>query len=139
MKRKLGWLAYLLATAFALGVMATLVAYAWRGLSADKAGTGAVGFGTPMVLAGLTAGGLAARERFLRRVLGWTSALVGFASGLCLLACVAAMVRSSQTFDSGSARSLAAMGMGVMMILAGGAGIAWLVGAPGAEAPAEQE
>lgn len=132
MKRQLGWLSYLLTLAFAVGLALTLVAFAWLGLDKDKAGVGTIGFGVPLVMSALVAGGLSSGERGLRAVLGWSGALVGFACGVALLICVASMVASDQRYNSSSPQVLASVGFGILMVLCGGAGIGWLTSRGGA-------
>lgn len=127
MKKQLGWLTYLLLVAFTAGLLLTLIGFAWSRLSDDKAGIGVLGFGLPMLLAGLAAHGLSTDQRRLRFLLGWTGTIAGLICGVCLLVCVAGMVLSTAEFTGSSPESLSCVGFGVLMLLCGGLGIAWLI------------
>jgi len=141
MRKQLGWLAYLLLVAFTAGLLLTVIGYAWSRLSGDKAGIGVLGFGLPMLLAGLATHGLSRDERRLRLLLGWTGTIVGMVCGVCLLVCVAGMVLSAACFTGDSPEILASLGFGVLMLLYGGLGIAWLIAnhAPEPEKPDADE
>jgi len=127
MKRQLGWLAYLLLVAFTVGLLLTLVGFAWNGLSREKAGIGVLGFSLPLFLTGLATHALSRDEKCLRAVLGWTGTIAGLISGIALLACVVGMVLSAGEVPGSSPRALASLGFGLLMLVCGGLGIAWLV------------
>jgi hypothetical protein len=127
MRKQLGWLAYFLLVAFTAGLLLTMIGFAWSRLPGDKAGIGVLGFGLPMLLAGLATHGLSGDERRLRMFLGWTGTVAGMICGVCLLVCVASMVLSAASFTGASPEILASVGFGVLMLLCGGLGIAWLI------------
>src|SRR5205085_308145 len=73
MKPLLGWLTFVLAIAFAAGLLLTIGGYAWGSVEGGTGFFGFFGFGIPMLLTGGASWGLWQLSPPHLTVLGWTA------------------------------------------------------------------
>jgi peptidoglycan/LPS O-acetylase OafA/YrhL len=93
----LGWLTFLLATAFAILLLLTLISSSWLELSINKGLYGFFGFGIPMIAVGAGAAELWSDDKPLKKLLGWTSTVTGILCGVAVLSLVADWVFFERT------------------------------------------
>lgn len=89
MKDTLGWLAFGLGLAFAVGQYLGMTLEAWFPQMPSNGFVSFFGFGLPMVVLGVLAAGLWSRRRDLRIYLGWTAVVIALVWGISLLFLVA--------------------------------------------------
>lgn len=97
MRIHLGWLTFLLATAFAILLLLTLFRSSWLELSIDKGLFGFFGFGLPMVAVGVGTAELWSDDKPLKKLLGWASTVTGIICGVAVLFLVADWVFFERT------------------------------------------
>jgi hypothetical protein len=84
-RTQLGWLSFLLAKAFAGGLVLTLIGATWLGVEGRNGAIGFFGFGIPMIVADLGTAALWSGEKSLQKTLGWSSTVTGLVCGVARL------------------------------------------------------
>jgi hypothetical protein len=125
MRIALGWLTFILAGAFALGLLLSLEENVWGTLPNQRALVGFCGFGLPMIFAAWGTAALWSGAINCQKLLSWSSTLVALASGICLL-----LVVIEGVANGGSNHRLSVghfFGFGTTMLLCGTFGIVTLL------------
>ena len=131
MRTQLGWLSFLLAVIFAVGLVLSLIGATWFGVSGRSGLVGFFGFGIPMIITGLGASALWSDEKPLQKTLGWTSTVVGLTCGVALFILVAGWVLSDNQSYGPKGSIGHFFGFGTTMLFCGGFGIAKLLESEG--------
>ncbi len=129
----LGWLTFIFTIASAAGMLVSLVGNAWLGVPGSRAVGGFLGFGIPMLFAGVGTGLLWENRRDLLDTLGRVSAsfgiargvALGCAHGLCLLFFLGEVLAGSSDVGGDPGVGLF-IGLSVGALMCGGSGAALL-------------
>src|SRR5215813_11146327 len=72
LRGQVGRFTFILALGFAIGLMLTMVKFAWYELAGKQGWIGFLGFGIPMILTEAVTAGLWSHNRNLEKTLGWS-------------------------------------------------------------------
>lgn len=126
MRDHLGWLAFILATAFAICLMGTLILNSWFGFSGQKCAIGFFGFGIPTMIVGRATASLWEDKKDLQQLLGWAATMVALVCGVSVLVLVGGWVLSDRAGVAAGPLLARLIGFGVTGLVCGRFGIARL-------------
>jgi hypothetical protein len=127
----LGWFTFILATAFATGLVATLILNAWFAFPTDRALLGFFGFGLPMFAAGGATAALWDGRKALQTFLGWAGTTTAIVCGVAVLFLVGQRVFSEAPPTTVGVLIWHVLGFAVSASFCGGFGISMLFEAEG--------
>jgi len=123
-----GGLTFLLALAFAICLIGSLILNSWYAFPAQQTALGFFGFGIPLILVGVATAFLWARHNALLKFLGWASTIAGVVCGIAILLLVARRVflDAHTLTDATWPLIWRVLAFGVVGVVVGGFGIAVL-------------